>query len=166
MAIHEKSADGCLGRQPPWVSYRYMTEEMQEQFKAFSQARKLWHGAKVATQQDLVGPFLVRAVEKYLKNDGHFAFVTPLAVLSRSQYEGLRRGNWNHGVFGEFTEVWDLAEVRPKNDLFPVPCAVVFGVKHLREESKNKRQLTDFQVQNSSSKVYETNRGGERLPRR
>jgi len=30
-----------------------LVKDMQEQFKAFSQARNLWHGAKVATQQDL-----------------------------------------------------------------------------------------------------------------
>ena len=131
LSMKNRRMDVLVGT-PSWVAYRFMTEDMQEQFKAFSEARNLWHGARVATQQDLVGLFLARAVEKYLDDGGHFAFVTPLAVLSRSQYEGLRRGDWGHGVFSEFTEVWDLAEVRPKNDLFPVPSAVVFGKKHLQ----------------------------------
>lgn len=136
LSMRNRRMDVLVGN-PPWVAYRYMTKDMQEQFKAFSQARNLWHGAKVATHQDLVGLFLVRAVEKYLKNNGHFAFVTPLALLSRSQYHGLRQGDWSNGLYAEFTEVWDLAKVRPKNDLFPVPSAVVFGHKHQWRASRD-----------------------------
>lgn len=131
LSMKNRRVDVLVGN-PPWVSYRFMTEDMQEQFKAFSQARNLWHGAKVATHQDLVGLFLVRAVEKYLTDEGNFAFVTPYSVLSRMQYHGLRRGNWGKGLYGEFTEAWDLSNVRPKNDLFPVPSAVVFGIKHIK----------------------------------
>ena len=129
LSMRNRRMDVLVGN-PPWVAYRYMTEDMQEQFKAFSQARNLWRGENVATQQDLVGLFLVRAVEKYLKEEGRFAFVTPLALLSRNQYDGLRQGDWSNGLYAEFTEVWDLANVRPKNVLFPVPSAVVFGKKH------------------------------------
>lgn len=129
LSMRNRRMDVLVGN-PPWVAYRFMTEDMKEQFKSFSQARGLWHGAKVSTNQDLVGLFLVRAVEKYLKSEGHFAFVTPLALLSRSQYQGLRQGDWKNGLYGEFTEVWDLAHVRPKGDLFPVPSAVVYGIKH------------------------------------
>lgn len=132
LSMKNRRMDVLVGN-PPWVAYRYMTNDMQEQFKAFSQARNLWHGAKVATNQDLVGLFLARAVEKYLKNEGTFAFVTPLALLSRIQYDGLRKGNWNKGIFGKFTEVWDLADVTPKDSLFPVPSAVVYGRKHIQE---------------------------------
>lgn len=131
LSMENRRVDVLVGN-PPWVSYRFMTEDMQAQFKAFSQARNLWQGANVATQQDLVGLFLVRAVEKYLKDGGNFAFVTPYAVLSRLQYDGLRKGQWGSRLYGEFTEAWDLSNVRPKNDLFPVPSAVVFGVKHLK----------------------------------
>lgn len=131
LSMKNRRVDVLVGN-PPWVSYRFMTEDMQEQFKAFSQARNLWHGANVATHQDLVGLFLVRSVEKYLKDGGHFTFVTPYAVLSRVQYDGLRKGDWGNGLYGEFTEAWDLSNVRPKNDLFPVPSAVVFGVKHIK----------------------------------
>lgn len=129
LSMKNRRMDVLVGN-PPWVAYRYMTDDMQEQFKVFSQARNLWHGSQVSTNQDLVGLFLVRAVEKYLKEEGHFAFVTPLALLSRSQYHGLRQGDWKKGLYGEFTEVWDLANVRPKGDLFPVPSAVVYGTKH------------------------------------
>ncbi|WP_246958184.1 hypothetical protein [Brachybacterium sp. Marseille-Q7125] len=106
---------------------------MQEQFRQFSQDRNLWHGKKLATQQDLVGLFIVRAVEKYLNDGGTFAFVTPLAVLSRQQYEGFRAGNWGPTLRGFLTELWDLEQVRPKDDLFPVPAAVVFGNRASRK---------------------------------
>lgn len=131
LSMNNRRMDVLVGN-PPWVAYRHMTEDMQKQFKAFSQARNLWHGAKVSTNQDLVGLFLVRAVEKYLKNEGHFAFVTPRSVLNGGQYKGLRQGDWENGLFSEFTEVWDLSKVRPIGDLFPVPSAVVYGKKHMR----------------------------------
>lgn len=147
LSMKNRRMDVLVGN-PPWVAYRFMTEDMQEQFKAFSQARNLWHGSKVATHQDLVGLFLVRAVEKYLKDEGHFAFVTPRSVLISGQYEGLRQGDWSNGLFGEFTEIWDLSKVRPNGDLFPVPSAVVFGQKHaqtaaLRIESAPKHGFPD-----------------------
>lgn len=143
LSMKNRRVDVLVGN-PPWVAYRYMTEGMQAQFKAFSQARNLWHGSKVATHQDLVGLFLARAVEKYLNEDGHFAFVTPLALLSRSQYDGLRQGNWGNGLYAEFTEVWDLENVRPKGDLFPVPSAVVFGQKRLKPYSMKKTPAHGF----------------------
>ncbi|AKV58478.1 N-6 DNA methylase [Corynebacterium riegelii] len=143
LSMKNRRVDVLVGN-PPWVSYRYMTEDMQEQFKAFSQARNLWHGANVATQQDLVGLFLVRSVEKYLKDGGCFAFVTPYAVLSRMQYDGLRKGDWRNGLYGEFTETWDLSNVRPKNDLFPVPSAVVFGKKNLKPATENEEPSHGF----------------------
>lgn len=115
---------------PPWVAYRFMTASMQEQFRSFSEQRNIWHGKKLATQQDLVGLFIVRSVEKYLRNNGSFAFVTPLALLNRQQYEGLRSGLWGPGLRGELSEIWDLDGVRPKGALFPVPAGVVFGTKH------------------------------------
>lgn len=116
---------------PPWVAYRFMTASMQKQFRAFSEARNLWHGKKLATHQDLVSLFIVRAAEKYLDDGGSFAFVTPLALLNRQQYEGFRAGDWGPRLRGEITELWDLDGVRPNGSLFPVPAAVVFGNKHV-----------------------------------
>jgi hypothetical protein len=40
---------------------------MQSSFRAMSKERGLWHGATVATNQDLSGIYVVRAVELYLK---------------------------------------------------------------------------------------------------
>src|SRR5699024_6994297 len=68
----------------------------------------------LSTHQYLVGLFIVRAAEKYLNDEGTFAFVTPLALLSRQQYEGFRAGIWGDSnvphLRGEITEMWALLQ--------------------------------------------------------
>jgi hypothetical protein len=122
-----RRVDVLIGN-PPWVSYRHMTEAMQSKFQSFCTQRNLWHGRTVATHQDLVALFTVRACELYLKDGGTFGLVTPLAVLDRKHYEGFRAGNWGTFERGEITEWWDLEKVRPQP--FPVPAGVAFGVHH------------------------------------
>ena len=39
---------------PPWLSFRFMTAEMQREFRTLSEERGLWAGAAVATNQDLL----------------------------------------------------------------------------------------------------------------
>jgi hypothetical protein len=115
---------------PPWLAYRFMTEEMQESFRQLSEERGLWAGASVATHQDLSGLFLVRSVELYLKAGGRFAFVLPFAALSRRQFAGFRAGRYATSA-GEVTVAfdtpWDLHKVKP--NLFRVPPSVVLGKK-------------------------------------
>lgn len=132
----ENRMDFLFGN-PPWVAYRFMTESMQKGFKALSQNRNLWTGgSKVSTQQDLVGLFIARTTEQFLKPDGKFGFVTPFAVLSRQQYEGFRTGRWaqnapngfegeSQSVNARFASAWTMQGVKPS--IFPVPSAVVFG---------------------------------------
>jgi hypothetical protein len=131
LSMKSRRVDVLVGN-PPWVAYRFMTPDMQEQFQEFSKLRNLWHGKKLSTHQDLVGLFIVRTIEKYLKDEGTFAFVTPLALLSRQQYEGFRAGIWGDSsvlhLRGEITEMWDLDKVRPHP--FPVPAGVIYGVRH------------------------------------
>lgn len=122
-----RKVDVLVGN-PPWVSYRHMTEAMQSKFQRFSTQRNLWHGKSVSTHQDLVALFIVRAAELYLKDGGVFGFVTPLAVLDRQQYEGFRAGNWGTYERGEITEWWDLEKIRPQP--FPVPAGALFGRHH------------------------------------
>lgn len=129
LSMPRNKVDVLVGN-PPWVAYRFMTENMQKLYKTFSEARNLWAGRKLATQQDLVDLFIVRASEKYLAEGGTFGFVTPLAVLSRGQYSGFRAGKWGTQLRGKFTTVWDLNKLRPHP--FPVPAAVVFGAKNTR----------------------------------
>ncbi|WP_173079163.1 SEFIR domain-containing protein [Phytohabitans rumicis] len=113
---------------PPWLAYRYMTRRQQASFRAMSSQRGLWAGATLATNQDLSVLFVTRCIELYLRTDGHFGYVMPLATLSRHQYAGFRTGKYLAGA--EFVEVafdrpWDLHKVKPS--FFPVPASVVFG---------------------------------------
>jgi hypothetical protein len=103
---------------------------MQAAFREFSDERGLWHGAKMATHQDLSGLFLVRAVERYLRIGGRFAFVMPNAAVDRGQFQGLRTGSYNsataqHHAFIAFEPAWDLRRIRPH--FFPRGSAVLFG---------------------------------------
>ena len=113
---------------PPWLAYRFMTVEMQAAFRRMSERRGLRAGATVATHQDLSGLFLVRAVEQYLRPGGRFAFVMPLATLSRRQYAGLRTGDFltdSSEVRVAYDTPRDLHRVKP--NLFRVPPSVVSG---------------------------------------
>jgi len=122
----------CLIGNPPWLAYRFMTEPMQKAFREYSDERGLWQGAKVATHQDLSGLFLARAVERYLKIDGRFAFVMPNAAVDRGQYKGLRTGSYKrleskNPVAIAFQPAWDLRRIRPH--FFPRGAAVLFGAR-------------------------------------
>jgi SAM-dependent methyltransferase len=118
---------------PPWLAYRYMTQEMQGTFRSRCQLRSLWTGGRMATHQDLSGFFVARSVELYLRVGGRFGFVTPHAALSRPQFDGFRGGQYDT-VAGEcrveFAVPWDLSGVRPHP--FPMPSAVLFGSRSHR----------------------------------
>lgn len=134
LSREENRVDRLVGN-PPWLAYRYMTIEMQDAFRRMSEERGLWAGASVATHQDLSGLFLIRAVELYLKPGGRFAFVMPLAALSRRQFAGLRCGLYETAsgqLAIAFGTPWDLHAVKP--NLFRVPPSVVCG-SHAKEPS-------------------------------
>jgi len=129
LALEPNRVDVLVGN-PPWLAYRFMTDAMQKAFREYSDERGLWHGAKVATHQDLSGLFLVRAVERYLKSDGQFAFVMPNAAVDRGQFHGLRSGNYRRkdassSISISFKPAWDLRRIRPH--FFPRGAAVLFG---------------------------------------
>ena len=52
---------------PPWLPFRGMPPTMKRDVKAMCEARNLWRGGHLATQQDLSALFVVRAAELYLK---------------------------------------------------------------------------------------------------
>ena len=129
LALPQNRVDVLIGN-PPWLAFRFMTPAMQEAFRDYSDERGLWHGAKVATHQDLSGLFLVRAVERYLKIGGKFAFVMPNAAVDRGQFKGLRGGSYKlpdskNPVTIAFDPAWDLRRIRPH--FFPRGSAVLFG---------------------------------------
>lgn len=129
-ALPERQVDVLIGN-PPWVAYRFMTEAMQSHFQRLSKPRRLTAAGENASNQDLVGLFIARTVELYLREHGRFAFVAPRSVLSRPQYAGFRKGSWGETAHGpiraKFERAWDLDSVQ--TDLFPVPSAVLHGTR-------------------------------------
>ena len=115
---------------PPWLSYRFMTEEMQKRFRELSEERGLWAGASVATNQDLSALFILRAIERYLDDTGRFGFVMPWSALRGRQFAGFRSGRYSlhtsqRDLTVAFERAWDLHAVKPT--FFPVPCSVIHG---------------------------------------
>ncbi|WP_186277025.1 Eco57I restriction-modification methylase domain-containing protein [Corynebacterium anserum] len=155
LSMPGRRVDVLIGN-PPWVAYRYMTFDLQQKYKAFAQKYNLWEGREVATHQDLVALFIARSVAKFLEDGGTFGFVTPLTVLSRKAYHGFRKGLWGSNLRGEFTELWDLDNMRPRG-FFPVPSAVVFGTRHTKYTlDLDDQPLHGFPSTKRSSLVSET----------
>lgn len=128
LARAANNVDVLVGN-PPWLSYRYMTAEMQAEFQRLLKERDLWPGAESVTHVDLSGIFVVRCIERYLKKGGRFAFVMPWGLLSRRHFAGFRAGKWPRpqGSFicAAFEEARDFHAVKPS--FFEVPCCVARG---------------------------------------
>lgn len=115
--------DRVIGN-PPWLSWRYMSDEMQAKVRAGMDAYRIWVGGKVATHQDLSGYFFARCVDLYLNPGGRIAFLMPLAAMSRGQFEKFRSGSFRAATV-TFTAAWTFDErVFP---LFPVPSCALFA---------------------------------------
>jgi hypothetical protein len=121
--------DALVGN-PPWLAYRYMPAGMKAVYERRARERHLWAGGARgrSTQQDLSAYFVARSIELYLRVDGRFGFVMPLAALSRQTYSGFRDGDFSsvaETCAVAFDTPWDLDAVRPGP--FPVPSSVVLG---------------------------------------
>ncbi len=109
---------------PPWLAFRYMSADLQKQFKEMSKGEKVYVGGRFATQNDLAALFTVRCIHLYLRSGGRIAFVLPMAALTRGQFERLRKGSFYSARIA-WDEAWTMDDtVQP---LFPVPSCVVFG---------------------------------------
>ncbi|HVA81583.1 MAG TPA: N-6 DNA methylase, partial [Candidatus Binataceae bacterium] len=132
LSSETERVDVLIGN-PPWLSYRYMSAEMQKKFRAESQKCDLWAGGKVATQQDLSAYFFVRTMQLYLRKFGgrKIAFVLPYATMTRKQYRGFiaRQENGEKGAVSvpalRFTEAWIFDD--KVGGLFNVPSCVLFA---------------------------------------
>ena len=127
LAREANRVDVLIGN-PPWLAYRNMTTDMQAAFRRMSEARGLWAGAELATQQDLAGLFAVRACELYLRKGGNFGLVLPNTAIDREHYRGFRSGRYGDATVGvaiAFSSPWDLRRIRPH--FFPRAASVVFG---------------------------------------
>ena len=137
---------------PPWLSYRYMSAEMQKRFRAQAKDAGVWvsgaDAAKLVTQTDLSGLFFARAVELYLPRPqargegGRIAMVLPLAALTRGQFRAFRTGSWNHATV-KFEEAWvlDNQEVWP---LFRVPTCVLIAQRTHAQATPTPDRVTTF----------------------
>jgi hypothetical protein len=109
---------------PPWVSYRHMSGDLQKRFKALAKDANVYVGGRFATQNDLSALFTARSAALYLRPGGVLAFVLPLAALTRGQFEKFRSGTFGATSLA-FQETWTMDDtVQP---LFPVPSSVVFA---------------------------------------
>jgi SAM-dependent methyltransferase len=128
--------DALIGN-PPWLTYNAIASDLKSAFRTACEERNLWGGAPSTRNYDLSALFVVRAVELYLRTDGAFGFVMPLASLSRRQFAGFRTGDYPvraGAVNVAFDEPWDLDGIRPHP--FPVPCSVVFGHRSRNADRK------------------------------
>jgi len=129
LAREANRVDVLVGN-PPWLAYRHMTARMQVAFRSMSEARGLWAGAELATQQDLAGLFVVRACQLYLRDGGRFGLILPNTAIDRAHYAGFRAGRYGDATIGTaiaFSEPWDLRRIRPH--FFPRASSAVFGVR-------------------------------------
>ena len=128
LASDARKAHVVIGN-PPWVSFRYMSEEYQRRFREECQAARLWIGGKVATQQDLSAYFFMRAALLYMRREGRIALVLPYAAMSRQAYARFRRGDvarFDRIEFRlRFTAAWAFGPT--VSPLFPVPSCVLFA---------------------------------------
>jgi hypothetical protein len=123
LSADERRADVVVGN-PPWLAFRYMSDDLQKRFRELAQGEQIYVGGKLATQNDLSGLFFARSVALYLKVGGRIAFVMPLAAMSRGQFEAFRTGNF-YTKKVQFDDAWVFGDdVRP---LFPVPSCVLFA---------------------------------------
>lgn len=136
LALPQNRVEVLVGN-PPWLSYRFMTNEMQQQFRLLSEERGLWAGSAVATNQDLSALFVLRSIERYLPVGGRFGFVMPWAVLRGRQFAGFRGGSYElrheMPLAINFAEPWDLHDIKPP--FFPVPSSVVTGQRVASNEN-------------------------------
>ncbi|MDW8371913.1 MAG: N-6 DNA methylase, partial [Geminicoccaceae bacterium] len=118
----DQRADVVVGN-PPWVTYRYLSPDLKERFRAACQSYGIWVGGVFATQQDTSALFWARAAERYLAPGGTIAFVMPWAALNGPAFAPVRKGELGP-VRVVVTAAWSLEELR---ELFPNASCVLFG---------------------------------------
>ncbi len=140
--LHRLQFDLVAGN-PPWLSYRYITEpEYQARIKAltFSYGLLSKKDVKLYTHMELATLFFVLSTDAYLKKGGTIAFVMPRSVLT---------GAKQHKRFQEFLQSYqlppaqlekllDFEEVTP---LFKVPACVLIATKQGQKEKVEVKTL-------------------------
>jgi len=76
----ENRVDVLVGN-PPWLSYRHMTTDMQRRFKTLARDRGFWHNESTATHQDLAGLFVASGISRRA-GDSRSWFPTPSSTAT------------------------------------------------------------------------------------
>jgi hypothetical protein len=129
--LHRYPFDIIAGN-PPWLSYRYITEpgyQVQVKKLTFAYGLLSKKDVKLYTHMELATLFFVLATDAYLKKDGIIAFVMPRSVLT---------GAKQHKRFQEFLQGYQLPpvqlekllDVEAVSPLFNVPACVLIAKKH------------------------------------
>lgn len=130
--LHRHPFDIVAGN-PPWLSYRYITDaEYQAQVKSltFSYGLLGKKDIKLYTHMELATLFFMLSTDAYLKKDGVIAFVMPRSVLTgakqHQRFQEFLQGKYEHTPT-QLEKLLDLEEVSP---LFNVPACVLIARKH------------------------------------
>ncbi|MBI2858286.1 MAG: N-6 DNA methylase [Chloroflexi bacterium] len=121
---------------PPWLSYRFITEpDYQAQVKRLILSYGLLgkKDVKLFTHMELATLFYVLSTDAYLKKDGVISFVMPRSVLT---------GSKQHKHFQEFLQSYQLPptylrsviDVEGVSPLFKVPACVLISKKYGKAE--------------------------------
>jgi methylase of polypeptide subunit release factors len=129
--LHRHPFDIIAGN-PPWLSYRYITEpEYQAQVKRLASSYGLVSkkDVKLYTHMELATLFFVLSADAYLKKEGIIAFVMPRSVLTGAKqhkhFQGFLKGYQLPPT--QLEKVMDVEDVSP---LFNVPACVLIARKH------------------------------------
>jgi SAM-dependent methyltransferase len=117
--------DAVIGN-PPYLSYRFMGNQQQEQTKTLLNQYNLSPGAENIPHLEEATLFMVRCMDLYLEDGGDLGFVMPRSIFNAAQHEPFRNGAFTVGL--GLTRVLDLEEVDP---LFNIPACAIFGRKGL-----------------------------------
>ncbi len=106
---------------PPFLSYRFMSDRQQEDMAELMRQYNLSPGAENITQMDLASLFIMRSVHLYLKENGQLGFVMPRTIYNGRQHEPFRKG--------EFTQLFDISKVIDTRNVEPLftidTCAII-----------------------------------------
>ena len=121
---------------PPWLSYRYITNTKRrtEINKLIADTYHLLDKSKenLITHMELATLFFARCSDFYLNTNGKIAFVLPRSIFSGDQHNNFRNNRFSPEV--GFYLLFDLEKNQHErvSPLFSVESCVVFGEKNKR----------------------------------
>ena len=128
-AMLKQQFDYLIGN-PPWLSYRYISDpDYQDEIKrrAVTKYKIAPKSQKLMTQMELATVFLAHSMATFARKDARLAFVMPRGILNSDQHQNLILRKYSTDTKLKLTGYWDLWDVKP---LFNVPACVLFAVRY------------------------------------